>query len=110
LRNFQKFDGLPRRLRDNLRPAVPLPNRKEKSNVNQPFQITRHTLFGDLPEYLTVDECRTYLGLSRGLCYDLLRRGLLPSVKFGRLIRVPKAALEPPTPKPPARSIYARAL
>jgi hypothetical protein len=41
--------------------------------MNRPFQISRHTPFEDLPEYLTVDECRTYLGLSRGLCYDLLR-------------------------------------
>jgi excisionase family DNA binding protein len=73
-------------------------------------RINRRTSFENLPEYLTVDECRTYLGLSRGLCYDLLKRGELPSVKFGKLIRVPKAAFEPPKPKEPVRSIMPRAL
>ena len=78
--------------------------------MNHPFQISRHTPFEDLPEFLTVDELSIYLGISRGLCYDLLRRGDLSSVKFGRLIRVPKAALEPPRPKAPSRSVSARAL
>jgi hypothetical protein len=36
--------------------------------MNQPFQISRHTPFEDLPEYLTVEECAMYLGISRGLC------------------------------------------
>jgi excisionase family DNA binding protein len=78
--------------------------------MTQPFQITRHTPFEDLPELLSVDELSVYLGISRGLCYDLLRRGELPSVKFGRIIRIPKAALEPPKPKAPTRSVSARAL
>ena len=55
--------------------------------------ISRTTPFGELPEYLTPDEVRQYLGIGRGTCYDLLRRGDIPSVRFGRLIRVPKIAL-----------------
>jgi excisionase family DNA binding protein len=78
--------------------------------MNQPFEITRHTPFEDLPEFLSVDELSVYLGISRGLCYDLLKRGELPSVRFGRLIRVPKKAFEPPKPKAPARAVSARAL
>ena len=55
--------------------------------------VERHTPFDVLPEYLTPEEFRQYLGIARGTAYDLLRRGEVPSVKFGRLIRVPKSAL-----------------
>jgi excisionase family DNA binding protein len=55
--------------------------------------LTRHTHYDDLPEYLTAEECRTYLALSRGGMYDLLRRGEIPHRRFGRVIRIPKTAL-----------------
>ena len=55
--------------------------------------ITRRTPFEELPEWMSPDECRAYLGLGRSLIYDELRRGELHCVKFGRVIRVPKAAL-----------------
>lgn len=49
--------------------------------------------FDQLPEYLTPDEAREYLHVSRGTIYELLRRNELEHVRFGRLIRVPKSAL-----------------
>ncbi len=55
--------------------------------------ITRTTPADELPEYLTPAEVQHYLSLSRATTYDLLRRGELPSRRFGRLIRIPKAAL-----------------
>jgi excisionase family DNA binding protein len=42
---------------------------------------------------MTTEEIRAYLRLGRSTIYELLRRGELPHVRFGRAIRVPKAAL-----------------
>ena len=58
--------------------------------------ISRQTPFDALPEFLTPDEFRMYVGLGRTTEYDLLRRDEIPHVKFGRYIRIfPKTALEP---------------
>ena len=48
------------------------------------------------------DECLTYsvpyagklLGLSRNTAYEAARRGEIPTIRLGRKIRVPKAALQ----------------
>ena len=47
------------------------------------------------PERLVynVAEARKLLGLSRGLMYEAIRTGQIPSVKFGRRILIPKIAL-----------------
>jgi len=49
--------------------------------------------YSDLPEYLTPAEVQAYLNLSRTTVYDLLRRNEIKHVRFGRAIRIPKAAL-----------------
>jgi excisionase family DNA binding protein len=49
--------------------------------------------YDNLPEYLTPAEVQAYLNISRNTVYELLRRNEIPHVRFGRLIRVPKAAL-----------------
>jgi excisionase family DNA binding protein len=56
----------------------------------------RVTPYEELPEYLTPEELQTYLGLSRNTVYELLRRNEIPHVRFGRSIRLPKAALRQP--------------
>ncbi len=56
-------------------------------------EITRSTPYDDLPEFLTPDEFRAYIGIGRSTMYDLLRREDVPHVKFGRCIRIPKTAL-----------------
>ena len=55
--------------------------------------IDRRTPVEALPEFLSPDEFRIYVGLSRSTVYDLLRRDEIPHVKFGRCIRIPKSAL-----------------
>ena len=42
----------------------------------------------------TVSEARQTLGISRGLMYEAIRTGTIPSVRIGRRILIPKTALE----------------
>jgi len=51
---------------------------------------------GDVEEKrltLTVEEAAEILGLSRAFAYEAARRGEIPSIRIGRRILVPKAAL-----------------
>lgn len=66
--------------------------------ISAAHTIGRHTPFADLPEYLSPEECRAYLGLGRSTMYDLLRREEIPHVRFGRCIRIPKASLRAAAP------------
>ena len=50
--------------------------------------------YEELPEYLTPEEFRAYVSLGRNTVYELLRRNEIPHVRFGRTIRIPKAALQ----------------
>jgi len=43
---------------------------------------------------LTVEEAAARIGLGRGSAYEAVRRGEIPSIRFGKRILVPKAALE----------------
>lgn len=43
---------------------------------------------------LSVKEARQQLGLSRGLMYDALRSGQIPSIRIGRRILIPRASLD----------------
>jgi len=42
---------------------------------------------------LSVTEAAELLGISRGLAYELARTGQLPSLRLGRRVVVPRAAL-----------------
>ena len=42
----------------------------------------------------SVGEARKLLGLSRGLMYEAIRTGQIPSISIGRRILIPRAALE----------------
>ena len=55
--------------------------------------IDRRTRVADLPEFLSPQEFGAYLGLSRSLVYELLRRGEIPHRRFGRCIRIPRSAI-----------------
>lgn len=44
-------------------------------------------------ELLTVPEAARALRIGRNLAYALVARGELPSVRLGRIIRVPRGAL-----------------
>jgi excisionase family DNA binding protein len=56
--------------------------------------ITRFTAIRDLPELLRVEEAAAVLDVSTYLVYEMVKRGELPSVRLGRLVRVPRTALE----------------
>ena len=43
---------------------------------------------------LTVPEAAAMLGISRNHGYELVRRGELPAIRFGKRIVIPKSALE----------------
>ncbi len=43
---------------------------------------------------LTVEEAARRLGIGRSLAWRLVRRGDLPSIRLGRLVRIPGRALE----------------
>ena len=50
---------------------------------------------GVSPKTLTVpDAGRIYYGLGRNASYDAAKRGDIPTVRVGRLLRVPVAAME----------------
>jgi excisionase family DNA binding protein len=57
------------------------------------MQITPHSRIEDLPQFLTVAELRTSPRLGRSCAYDLIRQGIMPAVRFGRTVRVPKEGL-----------------
>ena len=42
---------------------------------------------------LSIVEAAQKLGISRGLCYRLVREGRIPSVRLGRRIVIPLAAI-----------------
>ena len=49
----------------------------------------------DRPKTITVpDAGREYLGLSRNAAYAAAKRGDIPTIKVGKLLRVPVRALE----------------
>ena len=59
--------------------------------------VTTRTPLSSPPQRLTytVEEAAQVLGISRGLAYEMVREGTLPSLRLGeRRIVVPKAALE----------------
>ncbi len=55
--------------------------------------VTRATPFEDLPEFLRAEEVAAVLDCRKGLIYAMVKRGELRGVKFGKLLRVPRAAL-----------------
>jgi excisionase family DNA binding protein len=50
--------------------------------------ITPHTQIEDLPQFLTVEEWRTFMRIGRSSAYDLIRRGLVPAIRWGRTVRI----------------------
>ena len=60
--------------------------------VHEP--ITRMTRFEDLPDFLSVAELCVYLQIGRSTAYEILRRKELSSVRFGRVVRIPRTSLE----------------
>jgi excisionase family DNA binding protein len=47
----------------------------------------------ETPLTLTVEQAAEALGISRGLAYQAVREGAIPSVRIGRRVVVPRARL-----------------
>ena len=43
---------------------------------------------------ITVDECAKLLGISRGLCFQMVHEGKIPHLRFNKRILIPKWAIE----------------
>ncbi len=57
------------------------------------FAETHVISYDELPLFLTVSQVAAILGIGRNTTYNMVRCGRLRSVRLGRQIRVPKAAL-----------------
>ena len=61
--------------------------------MKNPTAVTRRTPLADLPELLRVNEVAIWADVGRGVVYDAVRRGALPSIFLGRLCRIPRTGL-----------------
>lgn len=51
--------------------------------------------FDRLPDWLTPEEVRIFLGLGRATVYELIRSNKIPARRFGRRLRIPKDSIRP---------------
>jgi excisionase family DNA binding protein len=56
--------------------------------------ITCSTPIADLPQFLTVEEWRSIVRLSRSAAYAAIRAGHVRVQRFGRTIRIPREVLQ----------------
>ena len=49
--------------------------------------------YEDLPDLVTPEDARQFLQVGRNTIYELLKGGAIHSLKFGKLIRIPKSEL-----------------
>jgi excisionase family DNA binding protein len=61
--------------------------------VRKPIIVTPQTPLEDLPPSLTVEEWRIFMRIGRSSAYDLIRRGLVPAIRWGRSVRIPVEAV-----------------
>lgn len=50
-------------------------------------------MFREYPDVVTAEQVQHMLGIGRRKAYQLLRDGQLPSIRMGRLYRIPKLAV-----------------
>ena len=48
----------------------------------------------EMPLALKVEQAAKMLNISRNLAYDLVRQGVIPSLRLGRIIRISRSRLE----------------
>ena len=56
-------------------------------------RVTKEIQLEGLPSFLTPDEVGEIFRLGRTTVYALLKTGQIPSVRFGRQVRIPKEAI-----------------
>ena len=70
------------------------PDEQNATHVRSAETVTATTPYEDLPQQLRVDEWIAITRTSRATAYDHIRRGILPAIRYGRLVRIPKSALK----------------
>ena len=68
---------------------IDLPRPERASSVEPPETASSDTE----PKLLRVTEVATILGMTKSRIYELIASGTLPSIRIGRSVRVPRAAL-----------------
>jgi len=48
----------------------------------------------EAPKTLSVPEAGKWLGIGRNAAYEAARQGIIPTIRIGRLLRVPVMALQ----------------
>ena len=76
-----------------IRLATKRPKAPRPSPAPTATTVTRTTRPDALPEFLRVEEAAAWLGVSKNCIYEACTSGAMASVRVGRLLRVPKAAL-----------------
>lgn len=61
--------------------------------MGQPPRNAPPPTLSDLPDLLTVEEYARWARRGRNRAYEDVRLGVVPSVRLGRTVRIPKAAL-----------------
>lgn len=51
------------------------------------------TMLNEMPDVLSVAELCTVLRIGRNTAYDLVRHGVIRSIKIGRVYKVPRSAV-----------------
>jgi excisionase family DNA binding protein len=60
------------------------------------LQITRTTRYGELPEWLTVQETAAFLGVTTWFVYRNVHQGHIPHRRVGpKIIQIPKDYFDP---------------
>ena len=65
----------------------------QTTHTPHPSQLTTEPTRPEGPLTISVPEAGTLLGISRALAYELAARGELPTLRLGRRLVVPRAAL-----------------
>ena len=47
-------------------------------------------MFENYPDIVTVDDLQVMLKIGRTYAYEIVKKGIIPSVKVGRFYRIPK--------------------
>jgi len=55
---------------------------------------SRRAKLDRLPPFLNIGELASVYSISRGLAYQMVKRGTVASIRCGRLIRIPRSAIE----------------
>lgn len=64
-------------------------NNNDKKNNNNNY-VTNYTMFEEYPDVVSIDELQKMLRIGRNSIYDLLKSGLIKTVKIGKKYIIPK--------------------